>query len=48
MRNEEDTGHIVRDKQVTTSISLTYKTSTVPYFTIYQGKKEKHIIINFC
>ena len=38
MGNEENIGHIVRDKRAITSLSLTYKISTICSITIYQGK----------
>ena len=38
MKNEENIGHIVQENQVT-SLSPTYKISTVSWVIIYQGKQ---------
>ena len=39
MRNEENINLIVRDKHWITSLSLTYETSTVCLFIIFQGNE---------
>ena len=48
MRNEENTGHVVRDKRAIASLSLTYKRSTILQIHHLSRKVRKPRRINLC